>query len=112
MMGVAPEMPGSSTDHFTPSVGENFSGNPFSGEVPLKAGPLHWDQFSAWAERASAQARTRVWSFMGRKSWQENGVRRRLATQSAFPRELIARVKAPAKAPANSPVKKKLDTMA
>ena len=64
MIGVAPEMPGISTDHFTPSVGLNFSGNPFSGEVPLKAGPRHWVQFSAWAETAKAQAKIRAGSFM------------------------------------------------
>src|SRR5262245_1930943 len=64
IIGVAPEMPGRSAAHFTPSVGLNCVGKALAGAVPFNAGPRHCGQFSACSERVSAQARTRVWSFM------------------------------------------------
>jgi hypothetical protein len=65
-IGVAPLMPGRSSDHFTPSVWLHFDGRFFSGEVPLNSGPRHCCQSPAKALAAEMTTKdAMVRSFMG-----------------------------------------------
>src|SRR5260221_616737 len=58
--GVAPLGPGRGAAHLTVSLVQ-VVGNPISVEVPLKAGPRHCGQFSAWASEVARTAAARIW---------------------------------------------------